>query len=102
MSCNHMFVIHKMFCTTSLLVLWQRQADEVDKASLVRALEKRGITSSMASRRWIHVDLIRHWATTFLPPEARFARQAELTWLREVEEMGGYGASPVRRVSCCR
>ena len=65
------------------------QADAVDKMSLVRALKQRGISASLESRRWVHVDLIRHWAVTFLPPEARFMREAEATWLREVEEMGG-------------
>ncbi len=67
-----------------------RQVDAVDKPNLIRALEVRRIKAPpMTARRWLHVDLIRHWATTFLPPEARFAREAELSWLAEVEEMGG-------------
>jgi hypothetical protein len=66
------------------------QVDFVDKASLIRALEVRHIKAPpMEARRWLHVDLIRHWATTFLPPEARFAKEAELSWLQECEEMGG-------------
>jgi hypothetical protein len=82
-----------LFCHFHVRRFWDApwsQAEAVDKMSLVRALERRGVVAPLTSRRWILVDLIRHWATTFLPPEARFARQAELTWLREVEEMGGY------------
>jgi hypothetical protein len=65
------------------------QADEVDKTSLIAALRRRGIATDESTRRWVQVDQMLVWATTFLPPEARAAREAELTWLREVEELGG-------------
>ena len=58
--------------------------------SLVRALALRGVAVSVKSRRWVVVDQMRRWANPVLGPEAVDVRRSELTWLREVEEMGGY------------
>ena len=64
------------------------QADHVDKAQLIQALAIRGITVDPLCRRWLAIDEIRKWALTYLPPEARMAKLAEMNWLPEVEELG--------------
>lgn len=61
----------------------------MDKEAIVRALSVRGVLVDPLSKRWFVIDEIRKWALTYLPPEARMAKLAESSWLREVEELGG-------------
>lgn len=61
----------------------------MDKRSLLAALAVRGVRIDSNSRRWFVVDEMRRWALTYLPPEARMAKLAEMSWLDEVELLGG-------------